>query len=277
MVNIIDEASMIPLSMWGAFAMLREICHIFIIVGDFDGQFLTIQDQHRSEMLHEFDCSDFTHWMTNGLHIELRKYRRGADYDHFKLTASIYPRNNVSLEDALKHVRQKYPVIGDCDGVQLCLSHRVRIQSNHVTNLRLKPADAMHIKVSEEVRTKTNFIDNKPQDMFVWIGLVVIGCGNNNRIKNGLRYRVVDIKDDMFSIIRIDDDDQLVDDIRIEMEVDELTMSSRLSHAVTYFSQQARTIKCSLRLLNTENKNFTIRHLIVGLGRSPEGRLVSVM
>ena len=87
----------------------------------------------------------------------------------------------------------------------------------------------------------------------------------------------LDIKDDKFSIIHVDDDDQLVGDNRIEMGADELTLSTRLSHAVTYFSQQARTIKCPLRLMNTDNPNFGIRDLIVGLGRAPEGRLVSVM
>jgi hypothetical protein len=277
MAIILDEASMIPLSMWAAFAMLRAMGHIFIIMGDFDGQYLPIQDRHRQDMLHEFDWSDFMHWMVNGLHIELRKYRRGADYDHFKLVASIYPRHKIPLEDALKLVHQKHPAIGDCDGVHLCLSHWVRVKVNRVTNLRLKPEDAIHIKVSEEVRKKTSFLDNKPQDMWVWIGLNVIGCGKRGIVKNGLRYRIVDIKNDKFSINHIDDDDQLVGDNRIEMGADELTLSTRLSHAVTYFSQQARTIKCPLRLMNTDNPNFGIRDLIVGLGRAPEGRLVSVM
>ena len=277
MAIILDEASMIPLSMWGAFAMLRSMGHIFFIMGDFEGQYLPIQDRHRTELLHEFDWSDFMHWMVNGLHIELRKYRRGADYEHFKLVASIYPRNNVSLEDALKLVHQKYPVVGECGGVHLCKSHWARRQINERTNLRLKPDDAIHVKISEEVLEKTNFLDNKPQDMFVWIGLIVIGCGKRGIVKNGLRYRIVDIKDSWFSINHIDDDDHLVGDNRIELGTDELALNTRLSHAVTYFSQQARTIKSPLRLLNTESDNFEIRDLIVGLGRAPEGRLVSVV
>jgi len=50
----------------------------------------------------------------------------------------------------------------------------------------------------------------------------------------------------------------------------------RLTHAITYFSSQARTILGSLRLVDTASQHFTLRHLIVGLGRAPNGSDVQV-
>ena len=43
----------------------------------------------------------------------------------------------------------------------------------------------------------------------------------------------------------------------------------RLSYTIPYFSSQARTINGPLRLAQTSHPNFTLRHLIVGLGRGP--------
>ena len=47
-----------------------------------------------------------------------------------------------------------------------------------------------------------------------------------------------------------------------------------LSHAITYGSSQARTIYGPLRLMQTDHKMMTMRRLIVGLGRAPDGNMV---
>ena len=49
-----------------------------------------------------------------------------------------------------------------------------------------------------------------------------------------------------------------------------------LSHAITYDSSQARTIYGDLRLMQTEHEMMTLRRLIVGLGRAPDGNKVQV-
>ena len=49
-----------------------------------------------------------------------------------------------------------------------------------------------------------------------------------------------------------------------------------LSHAIAYGSSQARTIYGPLRLMQTDHKMMTLRRLIVGLGRAPDGALVQV-
>jgi len=50
----------------------------------------------------------------------------------------------------------------------------------------------------------------------------------------------------------------------------------RLTHALCYYSCQARTIHGPLRLAQTDSRWFTLRHLIVGLGRAPAGNCVEV-
>ena len=49
-----------------------------------------------------------------------------------------------------------------------------------------------------------------------------------------------------------------------------------LSHAITYDSSQARTIYGPLRLMQTDHKMMTLRRLIVGVGRAPDGAFEQV-
>ena len=63
---------------------------------------------------------------------------------------------------------------------------------------------------------------------------------------------------------------------RFLMDKMELGSKMRLTHAITYFSSQARTIVGGLRLARTSSRLFTLRHLIVGLGRAPIGADVQV-
>jgi len=111
-VIIVDEASMVPLSMWSALLNLKFTGNIVICAGDMDGQFQPIADQHQLEKLEGFDRSDFMHDLCNGLRVEMVKYRRGDDFDHFQFTGSLYPSTGITLEDALQLARERYPATG---------------------------------------------------------------------------------------------------------------------------------------------------------------------
>ena len=76
---IVDESSMVPLSQWAALANLKFVGNIVVVLGDMAGQFQPIEDQGRQERLVEMDRSKFMHDLVNGLHVTLRKYRRGED------------------------------------------------------------------------------------------------------------------------------------------------------------------------------------------------------
>ena len=79
----------------------------------------------------------------------------------------------------------------------------------------------------------------------------------------------------VFELAHTDDDD-IVGDDKFPMSQAELACNMRLTHAITYFGSQARTIRGGLCLADTDSPRFTIRHLIVGLGRAPNGRDVHV-
>jgi len=61
-----------------------------------------------------------------------------------------------------------------------------------------------------------------------------------------------------------------------ELSLEEVARDLRLTHALCYYSCQARTIHGPLRLAQTDCRWFTLRHLIVGLGRAPAGSEVEV-
>ena len=75
--------------------------------------------------------------------------------------------------------------------------------------------------------------------------------------------------------MKLDKDDAGSGD-SFELPVQDVANKLRLTHAITYFSSQARTITGSLRLTETGSKHFNIRCLIVGLGRAPNGWDVQV-
>jgi len=97
----------------------------------------------------------------------------------------------------------------------------------------------------------------------------------HGRLKNGLRYRVRQATQERLTVVCVDDDEEPHGE-PFELEAAEVVCSLRLTHALCYYSTQARTIRGQLRLAQTRHRHFTLRHLIVGLGRAPEGCCVEV-
>ena len=290
LVVIVDECSMVPLCMWAALANLAFVGNIIIPAGDMDGQFLPIQDQHRMHLLKDLDKSDFMHDLCNGLHITLNKFRRReqdpetqiykpGDYGHFQFVSQLYPKYNVPLETARTLARIQYEARGSIfTGTTLCVTHRCRIHVNAEANNALARTDSVFVPA---VYRDSNDA-NQPQDMKVWEGIVLMArCGSNEKhLKNGVRYKVVEITDEgeeghCFELRRVKDQGEVVGE-SFMMSKEELGSKMRLTHAVTYFSTQARTIVGGLRLAQTSSRLFTLRHLIVGLGRAPIGANVQV-
>ena len=80
---------------------------------------------------------------------------------------------------------------------------------------------------------------------------------------------------EVFTLARCDDDNVPIAE-SFEMKATDIGIKMRLTHAICYFSCQARTITNGIRLTQTRSKFFTLRYLIVGLGRSPVGSVVQV-
>ena len=100
------------------------------------------------------------------------------------------------------------------------------------------------------------------------------------KYQNGVRYKVKEITQEEenkhnFEMIAVADDNREIGQSFIKTP-QELGKEMRLSYAITYFSSQARTINGPLRLAQTSHPNFTLRHLIVGLGRGPVSKDIQV-
>ncbi len=83
------------------------------------------------------------------------------------------------------------------------------------------------------------------------------------------------MKEQGVTLIQVNDKNEIVNE-PFELTFEELGQKLLLSHAITYDSSQARTIYGALRLTQTSHKHMTLRRLIVGLGRAPNGALVQV-
>ena len=104
--------------------------------------------------------------------------------------------------------------------------------------------------------------------------------GKTFTLQNGRRYQVMAIAvtedgSTEFEMACVNDKDEKVSETFMMSEED-LARTMRLTHAFTYYSSQARTIRGELRLCDTDHRHFTLRTLIVGLGRAPRGDIVQV-
>ncbi len=289
---IVDEMGMIPLSMQVALLEMHFMGHTIVQMGDPHGQFLPIPDRKLHRDIERIDTSDLMHDMCNGLHITLRKFRRGDDMVHFDFVGSLYDQ---CLRQALSRATVQYPATDGplLDGVALTVSHRRRVEINEICNVAVKPlAHSRFVAVEEE---PTNGV-NRPQSIWLHRGLIVQAClqKTETNLRNGLRYCLLDFQVDENSDrarYQFEPTDQFghlplihygtpIEPRDVEaafwLSEEEVVKKLRLTYAVTYFSAQAATIRQPLRLEDTEHPRYTIRHLIVGLGRAPVGHRVQV-
>ena len=140
-------------------------------------------------------------------------------------------------------------------------------------NRRLAPPKHAVVKAGEPTRGCANV----PQDMRLWAGIILTAVGTTKPLKNGLRYKVVALPEGEgpYAMQRVNDQGEAEGE-PFSLEEKKIAKSLRLSHAICYFSCQARTITGGLRLAQTNHKFFIIRHLVVGLGTGPEGHCIEV-
>jgi hypothetical protein len=203
--------------------------------------------------------------------VELNKFRRGGDRAHFDLVGSIYS-STCTLDVALPRARLAYPAHGRATGTVLVVTHRERVARNAEMNVRLSPRDFVEVPPPE----RPVMGDNQPQRMRLWRGIVLMAVvGSAHKVlKNGLRYRVDEVGEAV-RLVRVDDGGSERGE-PFQMGLADVARDLRLTHALCFYSCQARTIHGPLRLAQTDSRWFTLRHLIVGLGRAPAGNCVEV-
>ena len=184
----------------------------------------------------------------------------------------------MSLAHALMQARANYPAEGLwCLGTTLCISHQCRIITNRAVSNNEARSDAIFVPAIYANRSEAN----QPQDMWIYKGSALIAkCEGDAKYQNGVRYQVKEITDEdenkhNFEMVAVADDNREIGE-SFFMTPEDLGSKMRLCCAMTYFSSQARTINGPLRLAQTPHPNFTLRHLIVGLGRGPVSSNIQV-
>jgi hypothetical protein len=199
-IILIDEASEIPLSMWTELAQWYLLGVRFVIIGDFDGQFLPMFDRWGDAMkVKDIQTSLFFHSLCEGTHVHFGQYRRGDESARplFNFYCSLYPRlklpNETAVLDAsLEEARAFLPPLDAMPDVILCNSHRKRILLNHAVNMFFAEQQEATLFIPC-TKAKNLGVTMLPQDMLIWEGQELLGCihaSNSKTVINGVLYGV---------------------------------------------------------------------------------------
>ena len=115
--------------------------------------------------------------------------------------------------------------------------------------------------------------------MHLWTGIVLQSAVTEKTarhvLENALRYRVRRVTANYTELVRINDHGKELGAL-FKLQTADVPQKLRLTYAITYDSSQARTLSGGIRLTQTNHPRMTLRRLIVGLGRAPDGADVEV-
>jgi hypothetical protein len=269
---IVDEVGLIPISTLGDMSRWMAVGARFITFGDYQGQFKPFMDRWRMDVCPEY--SPLMHEMCNGLHIKVTKYRRGTDLGLFRWYCSLYDEERPLVEES----RRRYPAACDPDDdpLVMCVSHNRRMLIDSNQNDRVKHTNAVFLECSENEMIGCTM---KPQDMWIWPGIELIGCprgSGKNLVVQGVIYKVLEIAETVKLQMR-EEYCHGADDEAVEIPRDMVVSQLRLTHAMCYYTCQGRTVKDRhIVLLDTDHPHFNTRSLIVGMSRATHGRYLHI-
>ena len=221
--------------------------------------------------------SDFLHDMCNGLVVTLRKFRRRqktadplvflpGDFLHFTQVGSLYPHDgqceNAMLTNMVQTVRPLYPYTGQEVDTNLCVTNKRRVLVNKKENHRLAPIGAI-TSVYEDT-------DPRAQTMRLWPGLNIHAGGTDRKhgLKNALSHVVESVGVEWCTIAR--------GETRLTIPTSQVAGLFRLVHALTIDSSQSLTLLGRVLIVEAGHCHFSLRRLIVALGRSPTASMIHV-
>ena len=140
------------------------------------------------------------------------------------------------------------------------ISHDKRKKINRERNLQDKPEDAIFLRAP-----KVTGQGNAPQNMWIWKGLRLLGAGGKCSCPKGVFYEIAECTNDLVKLKGGE-----------ELTHDECVKCLRLSYAITYASSQGLTLPGIVRLDDTANRHFTIKHAYVGVSRCTSSALLEI-
>jgi hypothetical protein len=256
-VLVVEELSQVEAGLWADLVKpLWGGCR-YILTGDYQ-QFSPVAESWAGCAVppHLLQHSDMMHELTGGYRLTLTDNMRSDQklFDFYS-TLGVGTPAARPLEEALAEAKLIFRARGQPDHV-LTISHVRRVQLNARMNARCKPADAVLI------RCQPSKLPNRPQNMWVWPGLTLIGAGG--KTKRGLWYTVRSVTETHVNF----------DGLTLTRE--DTVQWTRLAFALVFASVQGLTLQGHVRL-ETNSPMFTLRHLYVGISRATSGDLVSIV
>ena len=264
-VILVEEISQIECALW---AQLNKINKQWILCGDFN-QFPPIFDSWRGTAVQEgsFERSRFFYRMAGGNRLTLTKCRRSDQFlfDYYGSLIRGGARFHLPLAEVIEEARELFHFEGYARH-NLCISHVKRRKLNRDINQVLRPEGAVLIRARAEKGQTTT-----AQNMFIWEGIELLGA--TAAVKRGIRNNV------MYKVSKLDGDEVWVrheEDNPIKLTYSQVASLLRLSFARTYASVQGTEFDDTLRLHDTGNKHFTMRHLFVAMSRAKDAKKIDI-
>ena len=262
----IDEISQLEHSLW---CELNKLKKQFLLSGDFN-QFGPIFDSHRGTEIPKdaFEKSRFLHLMAGGNRLILTECRR-SETQLFNFYSSLIHGGSrwfTPLAEVLQKAKEQFHFSGSARH-NLVISHIKRVKINRELNNYSRPEVARYVPQKAEKGQLC-----KAQSLWIWAGLELLGCSQAS--KKGIRNNVI-------YVVQSWDEEQVVVQRKGKEEQITLTYPQmsllRLSYAQTYASCQGTEFDEPLRLHDTENKNFTKKHLFVALSRAKRSDMIDLV
>ena len=274
---LIDEVGLLPVSTLGAMSQWIALGAKFVFFGDFEGQFEPFCDRWNMAC----DCANpLLHNLCNGLCVNLQTYRSGVDQTLFDWYHSLYGQQDAR---SLGHQsRLRYPAACDpqTNPLVLVISHNKRLRVNEIQNKRLAPDNALECPWDVEEADEHPGTTMRPQTMRIWPGIELIGCprgSGKQLVVQGVIYTVTGITDTHLNVQMQPEYCHGADDEQASVPLEDVCEQLRLTHAMCFYTTQGRTVRDRhIVLLDTANRNFSVRALIVGLSRATHGSFLHV-
>ena len=261
----VDEISQLEHSLW---CELNKLKKQFLLSGDFN-QFGPIFDSHRGTEITSdaFEKSRFLHLMAGGNRLILTECRR-SETQLFNFYSSLIHGGSrwfTPLAEVLQKAREEFHFSGSATH-NLVISHVKRVKINRELNNHFKPEAARFVAQKAEKGQLC-----KAQNMWIWAGLELLGCSQASKkgLRNNVGYVVQSWDEDGIVVQRKGKEDT------ISLTFPQMSLL-RLSYAQTYASCQGTEYDEPLRLHDTENKNFTKKHLFVALSRAKRSDMIDL-
>ena len=254
-VLVVDEITQIDVQLWVDISRCILKGMSFVLSGDFK-QFQAISEHWCACPVPEgsLEHSDMLFELAGGCYLELTKNMR-SDQTLLDFYTGIWGMN---LGDAIAKGRRDDAATAKHPNFTMVVSHNKRKKINRERNLQDKPSEAVFVRAP-----KITCQGNAPQNMWVWAGLRMLGAGG--KCLKGVFYEIESYENEIVTLVSGE-----------KMSHDECVKCLRLSYAITYASSQGLTLNGLVRLEDTTNRNFGLRHLYVGASRCTSSDFLEV-